>query len=104
LFFILVQSVRGLVVAVPKFTAEGFWMIAILWAHVVILGGILYVAARAIHWILFRVLPQRLAKFLVFALIAALVLLAAFFEVYRVPGHDHAPPANIFRFMKEIAT
>lgn len=104
LFFILVQSVRGLVVAVPKFTAEGFWMIAILWAHVVILGGILYVAARAIHWILFRVLPQRLAKFLVFALIAALVLLAAFFEVYRVPGHDYAPPANIFRFMKEIAT
>jgi len=69
----------------------------------VILGGDLYVAARGIHWSLFRVLPQRIAKVLVFTLIAALVLMAAFFEVYRVPGHDVAPPANIFRFMKEFA-
>lgn len=100
LFFILYLAVQGLVVALPKFTSEGFWMLGILWAHVLILGGLLYMGASGIHWFLFRVLPQRYAKFLVIALIAVLFVLASNFDIYRVPGHNSAPPANLFRFLK----
>jgi hypothetical protein len=103
MFFILFLAVQGLIVALPKFTAEGFWMLGILWAHVVILGGLLYIGACGIHWFLFHVLPQRHAKFMVLALIMGLIILASIFNIYRVPGHNYAPPGNIFRFIKEFA-
>ena len=102
-FFILYISVQGLIVALPKFTAEGFWMLGILWAHVVILGGLLYLAAHGITWLLFRILTYRYALLVVIVLIATLFL-ASTFEIYRMPGHNSAPPANILRIFKSLAT
>lgn len=104
MFFILYLAVLGLFVALPKFTTEGFWMVGILWAHVVILGGLLYIGASVIYQVLYRFLPQRYAKLMVFSLIAVLIILASIFDIYRFPGHNHAPPANIFRFIKAFAT
>lgn len=104
LFFILFLAVQGLIVALPKFTAEGFWMLGILWTHVVVLGTLLYIGASIIHWLLFRVLPRRLAKIMLFAFIATLVALSSLFPIYRLPGHNYAPPANIFRFLPMFAT
>ena len=102
-FCIIYLAVQGLIVALPKFTAEGFWMLGILWAHVVILGGLLYVSAAGINWLLFRFLPYRYALVVVLGLIVALFVASAF-EIYRVPGHNSAPPANIFRIYKSFAT
>jgi hypothetical protein len=102
-FCIIYLAVHGLIVALPKFTAEGFWMLGILWAHVVILGGLLYVSAAGISWLLFRFLPYRYALVVVLGLIVALFV-ASTFEIYRVPGHNSAPPANIFRIYKSFAT
>ena len=102
-FCIIYLAVHGLIVALPKFTAEGFWMLGILWAHVVILGGLLYVSAAGINWLLFRFLPYRYALVVVLGLIVALFVASAF-ESYRVPGHNSAPPANIFRIYKSFAT
>lgn len=101
--FILFLAVQGLIVALPKFTTEGYWMLGILWAHVVILGGLLYVIAYGITWFLFRVLPRRYALLVVFGLVAALFV-ASTFEMYRLPGHNSSPPANIFRIFQGIAT
>jgi hypothetical protein len=102
-FYIIYIAVHGLIVALPKFTAEGFWMLGILWAHVVILGGLLYVAAAGITWLLFSFLPHRYALVIVFGLIVALFV-ASTLEIYRVPGHNSAPPANIFRIYKGFFT
>jgi hypothetical protein len=102
-FCIIYLAVQGLIVALPKFTAEGFWMLSILWAHVVILGGLLYVAATGITWLLFRFLPYRYALVVVLGLIVALFVASAF-EIYRVPGHNSAPPANIVRIYKGFFT
>ena len=102
-FCIIYLAVHGLIVALPKFTAEGFWMLGILWAHVVILGTLLYVAAAGISWLLFRFLPSRYALVVVLGLIVALFV-ASTFEIYRVPGHNSAPPANIFRIYKGFLT
>jgi hypothetical protein len=102
-FCIIYLAVHGLIVALPKFTAEGFWMLGILWAHVVILGGLLYVAAAGITWLLFRFLPYRYARAVVLGLIVALFVVSTF-EIYRVPGHNSAPPANIFRIYKGFLT
>ncbi len=102
-FFIIYLAVHGLFVALPKFTAEGFWILGILWAHVIILSGLLYVVAAGITWFLFRLLPARYALVVVVALIITLFA-ASTFEIYRVPGHNSAPPANIFRIFKAFTT
>jgi hypothetical protein len=101
-FFIILIAVQGLIVAIPKFTAEGFWMLAILWAHVVILGGLLYLAAHGITWLLFRILAYRYALSVVIGLIATLFV-ASTFQIYRLPGHNRAPPANIVYIFKSLA-
>jgi hypothetical protein len=98
-FFLIYLAVRGLITALPKFTAEGFFMLGILWAHVVILGGILYLFAAGITWVLFRALPLRYAHGVIMVLSVTLFV-AATFAIYRVPGHNSAPPADIFRFLK----
>ena len=102
-FCIIYLAVHGLIVALAKFTAEGFWMLGILWTHVVILGGLLYVAAAGITWLLFRFLPYRYARAVVLGLIVALFVVSTF-EIYRVPGHNSGPPANIFRIYKGFFT
>jgi len=76
-------------------------MLAILWAHVVILGGILYLIVAGINWLLFRLLPHRYALALILGLVVALFA-ASTFEIYRVPGHNSAPPANVFRIYKGL--
>jgi hypothetical protein len=103
LSFILLLAVRGTVVALPKFTAEGFWMLGVLWAHVAVLGGVLYIAAIGVHRLLFRFLPRRVSKFVVIASIAGLFVLASTKEIYRLPGHNYAPPANLYRLVKSFA-
>jgi hypothetical protein len=95
------MAVHGLLVALPKFTMEGFVMLGILWAHVVIFGGLLSLGATGISWVLFRVFPARFALTVVFFMIVAL-LVAANFEIYRVPGHNSAPAADIFRITREF--
>ena len=100
-FWIIYISIQGTIVAIPKFTGDGFAMLAILWAHVVILGGILYLIVAGINWLLFRLLPQRYALALIFGLIVVLFA-ASTFEIYRVPGHNSAPPANILRIYKGL--
>ncbi len=101
--WILYFAVHGLFVAVPKFTAEAFWMLGIFWVHVVILGGFLYVAAVGITWFLFLVLPARFARLGVVVLIIALCV-GSTFEIYRLPGHNSSPPANIVRVLNGLLT
>ena len=101
--FIIFISVQGLIIALPKFTAEGFWMLGILWAHVVILGGLLYLAAHVITRLLFYFMPNRYALLVMICLIVALFITSTF-EIYRMPGHNSAPPANILRVYKGLAT
>lgn len=100
-FFIMYLAVLGLIVALPKFTGEGFFMLGILWAHVVVLGGLLYLLAAGITRVLFRLFPGRYAASVVGILIVTL-LVASTFTIYRMPGHNSAPPANIFRILKGV--
>jgi hypothetical protein len=102
MFFILFLTIQGLIVALPKFTAEGFWMLGILLAHVAILGGLLYVIAYGIHWFLFKILPRRYALFVMLGLVVALFV-ASTFQIYRLPGHNSSPPANILGIIRGLA-
>ena len=101
LLYILTLTVQGLIVAIPKFTGEGFWMIGILLAHVLILGGVLYLAASVSAWLFDRIFNDRSAVLVSVALIVALFIASAF-EIYRLPGHNSAPPANIVRIVKSL--
>jgi hypothetical protein len=99
---IIYLAAQGVIVALPKFTAEGFWMLGILWGHVVIFAGLLYLIASGLAWFLFRLLSVRVARVLVVLSIITLLVLSTF-EIYRVPGHNSAPPADIFRIIKSFA-
>jgi hypothetical protein len=101
--FIVFISVQGLIIALPKFTAEGFSMLGILWVHVLILGSLLYLAAHVITRLMFYFMPDRYALWVVICLIVALFMTSTF-EIYRMPGHNSAPPANILRVYKSLAT
>jgi len=96
-------AVRGLFVAVPKFTAEGFWMLGILWAHVMIFGGLLYAGAVGGTWLLFRLMPVRYAL-LAMVVVSIGLFVTATCNIYRVPGHNSAPPANLLRILQECRT
>jgi len=99
---IVYLAVYGLFVALPKFTLEGFWMLGILWTHVIILAGLLYIVAASINWLLFRLLPSRAALFGVLVVIVVLFV-ASTFEIYRLPGHNSAPPANLLQVIRNFA-
>src|SRR3989304_2731188 len=62
MFFILFLAIQGLIVALPKFTAEGFWMLGVVWGN----GGILGITpenrVRGSHCFSPPNLPQRHAK------------------------------------------
>jgi hypothetical protein len=77
-------------------------MLGILWAQVIIIAGILYIVAAGVNRLLFRLLPSRAALFGVFVLIVVLSV-ASTFEIYRLPGHNSAPPANILQVIKDFA-
>ncbi|NIQ39656.1 MAG: hypothetical protein GTN81_13850 [Proteobacteria bacterium] len=101
-FCILYLAGYGSIVALPKFTAEGFWILATLWLHVVIFGGLLYILARAINWFLFCLFRVPYALLIIGAMIIALFV-ASSFDIYRLPGHNSAAPANLFRILREFA-
>ena len=101
--YIIYISVQGLIVALPKLTAEGFWMLGILWAHVVIFGGFLYLAAYVITRLLFHSLPNRYAVLGIIFLITSLLMISIF-EIYWMPGHNSAPPANLFRIFRGLGS
>lgn len=100
-FCILYIAIHGLLVAFPKSTAEGLIMLGILWTHVVVPGGLLYPGAAGISWFLFRVFPAQFAKAVVLMLVVALSF-AATFDICRAPGHNSAPPADIFRICRAL--
>ena len=99
---IIYLAVFGLVVALPKFTIEVFWMLSILWTHVIIIAGMLYIVAASINWLLFRLLPSRAALISVFVVILALFV-ASGFEIYQLPAHSSAPPANLLQVIENFA-
>ncbi len=98
---IIYLAAYGLIVAVPKFTFEAVWILGILWTHVIVLAGILYAVAASVTWILYRLLPSRAALFGLLMLILALFV-ASSFQIYRLPGHNSAPPANLPRVIKHF--
>ena len=96
-------TIRGTFVALSKFphyTTEGFFILGILWAHVIILSALIYIVAFGINWCLFRALSKRYAIFVLIILIISLFV-ASMFEIYRIPGHNSAPPANLIGVLKE---
>jgi hypothetical protein len=96
---IMALAAHGSIVFLTKLTLEGVWMLGILWAHVALFGGLLYALSTAITWIVFRVFPAG-ASLACVAVLAVVLLLASTFEIYREPGHNSSPPADLFRIVK----
>lgn len=100
---IIFQAVYGFLVAVPKWSAEGFWILGILGAHVVIFGGLLYAGAVSCTWLFFRLMPVRYARLALVAVIVGLLVMAMF-DIYREPSHGMAAPVNLPRMLQKCGT
>jgi hypothetical protein len=96
---IMALAAHGSVVFLTKLTLEGVWMLGILWAHVALFGGLLYAVSAVLTGVLFRVFPAGVSVACV-AVLAVVLLLASTFEIYRQPGHNSAPPADLFGIVK----
>jgi hypothetical protein len=91
----LFVAVKGLIVALPKGTSEGFFMLGMLAAHVVFLPLLCYLIAAGVARLIFWVLRPRFATIAVVACILAMFA-AGSFAIYRLPGHNSMPPANLW--------
>ena len=100
---IIYMSVLGIVVAIPKGTAEGFYMLGMLLPHILIFGGLLYLLAWLVAKLLFRFFIPAIAQAVVWVLVVVLAV-SSFFEIYRLPGHNSAPPANVVKLVSEFAS
>jgi hypothetical protein len=99
----LVFFLRGAIVAIPKGTAEGFYMLAILLAHLLVIGGALYVLSAVVGRLLRWTLRHRTAL-IVAGLFTIDGAVASWFDIYHIPGHNSAPPANLLRLLAERST
>jgi len=97
----LVFFLRGAIVAIPKGTAEGFFTLAILLAHLLVIGGMLYALSALLGRLLRWTLGPR-AALIAAGLFAIGGAVASWFDIYRIPGHNSAPPANLLRLLGEI--
>ena len=95
-------TVQGFVVAVPKFRLEGFVILGVLGVHVIVLFGLLYLAAAGLTRFLYWVMPRTVATSLIILLIVGLFT-ASCFDIYRLPGHNWAKPANLPDVFKGFA-
>jgi hypothetical protein len=102
LAWIFLTALVGLIAGLLDLSGDAVLMIGILWAHVLILGGLLYLAAALICRLLYRLLNRRAAEVVVVLLIGSLAV-GSLFDIYRLPGHGSGPSANIVRVFREFA-
>ena len=98
---IIYMFLEGLLVAIPKGSAEGFYMLGIFLLHIVILGGLLLLLTWIVSKLLFRWFSPAVAKVIIGLLVVALAV-SSLFQIYRLPGHNSAPPANIIKVISEF--
>jgi hypothetical protein len=91
---ILYWTLQGAIVGLSKLTQEAFSIVGILTAHVLVFGGLLYLLSSLICRFLYLLFAPRRARIAVL-LLAVTLAAASLFEIYRLPGHNSAPPANI---------
>ena len=94
LLWILIFTIKGAAVGIPKLTVGAFVMVGILLAHVLVIALALYGLSVAVTRLLFRVLRPRLARLAVLLIVAALGI-ASLFPIYRLAGHSRVSPVNI---------
>jgi predicted lipid-binding transport protein (Tim44 family) len=99
---IILLTLRGMIVAIPKLSSEGFVMLGILGAHVAILGGLLYLLAAGVARMLCWMLSKGYAVMVAMILVAALIALSCF-DIYRLPSHHVARPANLVEVFRAFA-
>ena len=90
----MVMTVQGFVTAMPKWSWEAFAMLSIMTVHLVIFTPLLFLAAAVVTRVVFWVLAPRKAMLVILIGVAALFV-AASYDIYRLPGHNSAPPANL---------
>lgn len=96
-FFLL-----GAVVAIPKLTGEAFFILGILLAHLLVIGGALFLISTLLSRLLFAALNPRPALVAV-GLIVVGTAVTSSFDIYQIPGHGSARPANLVRLLAELA-
>jgi hypothetical protein len=102
LAWIFLTALVGLIAGLLDLSGDAVLMIGILWAHVLILGGLLYLAAALICRLLYRLLNRRAAEVVVVLLIGSLAV-GSLFDISRLPSHGSGPSANIVRVFREFA-
>lgn len=98
---IIVMTLKGLVVAVPKFTLECSVILGVIGVHLAVLCGLLYMCAIGLTRFLYWLAPRTFATVLIILLIVVLLTVSCF-DIYRFPGHHRLKPVNLKDVFREF--
>lgn len=97
--FSIYLSLRGIAAVITKHDKESLFILIILGTQAALFSFIFYLIAWAVSRVLSRVISKRLLGVVVTGIVIALSI-ASLFDIYRLPGHNSAPPGNILNILK----
>jgi cell shape-determining protein MreD len=92
-------SLMAIAAVITKHDKQSLYMLVILGLQAALFSSLFYFIAWAVSRLLCRVIPERLMAAVVVG-IAMAFFAASVFNIYRLPGHNSAPPGNILDILR----
>jgi hypothetical protein len=92
-------SLMAIAAVITKHDKQSLYMLVILGLQAALFSSLFYFIAWAVSRLLCRVIPERLMAAVVVG-IAMAFFAASVFTIYRLPGHNSAPPGNVLDILR----
>lgn len=97
--FSIFLSLMAIAAVVTKHDKQSLYMLVILGFQAALFSSLFYFVAWAVSRLLCRVIPKRFMAAVVVSIVMGFFA-ASVFEIYRLPGHNSAPPGNILNILR----
>lgn len=97
--FSIFLSLMAIAAAITKHDRQSLYMLVILGILAALFSSIFYLIAWAVSRLLNRFIAKRAMTAVVVGIVMALSI-ASLFDIYRLPGHNSAPPGNILNIVR----
>lgn len=97
--FSIFLSLMAIAAVVTKHDKQSLYMLVILGSQAALFSALFYFVAWVVSRLLCRVIPRRFIAAVVVSIVVVFFA-ASVFEIYRLPGHNSAPPGNILNILR----
>lgn len=92
-------SLMAIAALITEHDKQSLYILVILGFQAALFSSLFYLIAWAVSRLLCRVIPERFMAAVVVG-IAMAFFAASLFTIYRLPGHNSAPPGNILDILR----